>query len=91
MLKIRKNRNKVIRKKINIKKSVPAIHAAKKKPPAPVRVPGQRPLAPSVTSVTSVANGKGDNEMIPGAVDRSPGIWLIAEENSGKLQFRDRR
>ena len=30
-------------------------------PPAPVRVPSQRPLAPSVTSV---ANDKGDNEMI---------------------------
>ena len=32
-------------------------------PPAPFRVPSQRPLAPSVTSV---ANDKGDNEMIPG-------------------------
>ena len=30
-------------------------------PPAPVRVPSQRPLAPSVTSVTSVANLKGDH------------------------------
>jgi hypothetical protein len=30
-------------------------------PPAPVRVPSQRPLAPSVASV---ANYKGDNEMI---------------------------
>ena len=35
-------------------------------PPAPVRVPSQRPLAPSVASVTSVANDKGDNEMIMG-------------------------
>ena len=35
-------------------------------PPAPVQVPSQRPLAPSVASVTSVANDKGDNEMIPG-------------------------
>ena len=35
-------------------------------PPAPVRVPSQRPLAPSVASVTSVANDKGDNEMILG-------------------------
>ena len=33
-------------------------------PPAPVRIPSQRPLAPSVASITSVANGKGDNEMI---------------------------
>ena len=46
--------------------------AAKKKsvsvavPPAPVRVPSQRPLAPSVASVTSVANDKGNNEMILG-------------------------
>ena len=42
-------------------------------PPAPVRVPSQRPLAPSVTSITSVAN---DNEMILGAVHRFPGISL---------------
>ena len=49
---------------------------------ASVRVPDQRPLAPSVTSVT---NDKGDNEMILGAVHRSPGICLTAEENS-KLQ-----
>ena len=61
--------------------------AAKKKlsasvavPPAPVRVPSQRPLAPNVGSVTSVANDKGDNEMILGAVHRSPGICLTAEE-----------
>ena len=33
-------------------------------PPAPVRVPNQKPLAPSVATVTSVANDKGDNEMI---------------------------
>ena len=32
-------------------------------PPAPVRVPNQWPLAPSVTSVASVNNGKGDNWM----------------------------
>ena len=43
-------------------------------PPAPVLVPSQRPFAPSVASVTSVANDKGDNEMILGAVHRSPGI-----------------
>ena len=40
--------------------------------PAPVRVPSQRPLAPSVASVTSVAIDKGDNEMVLGAVHRSP-------------------
>ena len=45
--------------------------AAKKKlpssvavPSAPVRIPSQRPLAPCVASVTSIANDKGDNEMI---------------------------
>ena len=30
-------------------------------PPAPVQVPSQRPLAPSVASVTSVANDKRAN------------------------------
>ena len=59
-------------------------------PPAPVRVPSQSPLAPSVTSVTSVANDKGDNEMIPGAVHRSLGICITAEENSGKSQLGHR-
>ena len=53
-------------------------------PPAPVRVPSQRPIVPNVTSV---ANNKGDNEMIPGAVHRSPGIRLTAEENPVKLQL----
>ena len=60
--------------------------AAKKKlsvsvavPPAPVRVPSQKPLAPSVASVTSVTNDKGDNETILGAVHRSPGICITAE------------
>ena len=43
-------------------------------PPAPVRVSSQRPLAPSVASVMSVANDKGVNEMILGAVHRSPAI-----------------
>ena len=56
-------------------------------PPAPVRVPGQRPLAPSVASI---ANDKGDNEMILGAVNRSPGICLIAEETPRKPQLGDR-
>ena len=56
-------------------------------PPAPVRVPSQRVLAPSVASVTSVANDKGDNEMILGAVHKSPGICLTAEENPRKLML----
>ena len=55
--------------------------------PAPVRVPSQRPHAPSVASVTSVAN---DKEMILGAVDESPGICLTAEENPRKPQLEGR-
>ena len=58
-------------------------------PPAPIRVPSQRSFAQSVASVTSVANDKGDNEMVPGAVNRS-GICLTAEENPGKPQLGDR-
>ena len=48
-------------------------------PPAPVQVPRQWPLAPSIMLVMS-ANDKGDNEMILGAVHRSPGIYRRAEE-----------
>jgi hypothetical protein len=59
-------------------------------PPAQVRVPSQRPLAPRITPVTLAANDKDDNEMIPGAVQRSPGICLTAEENPGKPQLGDR-
>ena len=43
-------------------------------PPAPVRVPSQRPLDPSVASVKSFANDKGDNEMVLGGVHRFLGI-----------------
>ena len=60
-------------------------------PPAPVRVPSQRSLAPSVASVTSVAKDKGDDEMILGAVHRSPGICLTAKENPRKPQLGDQR
>ena len=59
-------------------------------PAASVRVPSQRPIAPSVASVTSVVNDKGDNEMILGAVHRTPGICLTAEENPSKHQLGDR-
>ena len=52
-------------------------------PPAPVHVPSQRPLA---SSITSAANDKGDNEMISGAMHRSPDIYLTAEENPRKPQ-----
>ena len=58
-------------------------------PAVPVRVPSQRPLAPSVTSVTPVANDKGDNEMIPETMHRSPNICLTTEENPGKPELGD--
>ena len=45
--------------------------------------------APNVASVTSIANDKGDNKMILGAVHRSPDICLTAEENPGKPQLGD--
>ena len=50
-------------------------------PLVPARVPGQRSVAPSVTSVASLSDDKSDNETIPRAVHRSPGICLTAEEN----------
>ena len=59
-------------------------------PPAPVRVPSQRPLATSVASVKYVGNDVGDNDMIPGVVFRSPGIFLTAEESPGKPLPGDR-
>ena len=59
-------------------------------PPAPNWVPVQRPLTSSVASVTSVANDKSGNEMIPGAVYSSPGICLKAEESPRKPQLGDR-
>ena len=34
-------------------------------------------------------NDKNNNEMIPGAVQRPPGICLTAEESPGKLQLGD--
>ena len=66
------------------------LHANVAVPVAPVRVPSRRPLIPSVTPVTLVTNDKGDNEMILGAVHRSPGMCLTAEENPRKPQLRDR-
>ena len=57
--------------------------------PVHVRVPEQRPLAPRVTSVTSVALDKNDNEMIPGDVLRYPGICLTAKENPGKPRLEN--
>ena len=54
-------------------------------PPAPVRAPSQRPLA---RVSRRSANDKGDNEVKPGAVHRSPGICLTAEENPWKASAR---
>ena len=53
-------------------------------PIAPVRVLIQRPLAPSVASVTSVAHDKGDNEMTLVDMQTSLGICLTVEEKSQK-------
>ena len=55
-------------------------------PLAPVRVPSQKTLAPSVTSV---ANEKGDYEMILGVMHISPDICLTAEGIPGKPQLGD--
>ena len=53
--------------------------------PSPIRVPSQRPLSPSVAN----DKGKGNIEVILGAVHRSPGICLTAEENSRKPELGD--
>ena len=55
-------------------------------PPAP----SQRELSPSVASVTSVADNKGDNEMILGAVHRPPGICIAVDESLGEPQLGNR-
>ena len=47
----------------------------------------QRSLAPSVASVTLVANDKCDNEKILGAVHRSPGIRLTADPLYSSVNF----
>ena len=41
-------------------------------------------------AVTPVANDEGDNEIIPGAGHRSPGIYLTVEEDPRKPQLEDR-
>ena len=48
-------------------------------------------LPPESHQSLLLANDKGDNEMIPGAAHRSPGINLTAEENPGKPQLGDHR
>ena len=54
-------------------------------PPAPFRFPGFH--LPRVSHKS--ANDKGD-KMIPGAMHRSPGICLTAEETPEKYQIGDR-
>ena len=56
-------------------------------PLSPVWVPSQSPFAPSFLSSRQSTSDKGNNEMILGAVHRSPGICLAAEENPGKPQL----
>ena len=58
-------------------------------PPAPVRVPSQKPLALSVMSITLSANDRVDNEMLPEAFCRFPRIYLVVEENPGKPRLGD--
>ena len=53
-------------------------------PPSTVRVTSQRLLSSSVTSVVSVANDEGDDELIPGLCTH-----LTAEEIPGKPQLGD--
>ena len=53
-------------------------------------VPNQRPLARASRQSRLSTNYKGDNEMIPSSVHRSPSIYLTSEENPGKLQLGDR-
>ena len=59
--------------------------------PAPVRVTIHYYL-PRVSRQSRLsANDKGNNEMIPGAVHRSHGIYLTAEKTPGIPQLEDRQ
>ena len=49
--------------------------------PAPVRVSANDHLPRVSRQSRPSANDKGDNEMIPGALHRSPGIYFKAEKN----------
>ena len=55
-------------------------------PPAPARVPEQLTMSQMSSQSRLSANDKGDNEVKPGAVHRSPDIYFAAEENPGKPQ-----
>jgi hypothetical protein len=58
-------------------------------PPPPVQGSSQMPLAPSSCQSRLSVNYKGDNEIIPVAVHRSPGIYLTTEETPRKPQLGD--
>ena len=59
-------------------------------PPAPVRVPSEKPLALSVASVTLVANDKGDNEMILGVCTDLLAFALQPRKTSARRQADER-
>ena len=59
-------------------------------PSAPVRISSQWPLPRVSRQSRLTANEDSDNDMIPGAVHRYPGIFLTAVENSGMPQLGDR-
>ena len=59
-------------------------------PLAPVvRVPIQRPLPPNVTSLTSVANDKGDIEMILGVCTDLLAFALQLEDSTSYIRLDD--
>ena len=60
-----------------------------KKPPDSVRVASQRSLARDSLQSRLSLNDKGDKEMMPGAVHRSPDIYLTTEEIPGNPQLLD--
>ena len=55
--------------------------------PSPACIPSQRPLAPSFTSVTSVANDMGDNEMISRSVSNLLAFALRLRKTPEKLSW----
>ena len=55
-------------------------------PGAPVRIPSQWAI-PRVSRQSRLSANDKSDEMIPEELNRSTGIYLTAEENSGKLQL----
>ena len=58
-------------------------------PPAPIRVLANDHLPRMSRQSRLLVNDKGNNEMNPRAVYRSPRIYLTAKENTGKPQLGD--